>query len=96
MKTYSLVACGLLAFASSALAQQGNRDGAPRGWGPHMGMMGGGMGMCPMMAPDSKVEVKNLKNGVTITLTSDKPEDAVRLQKMAEGMRLMREAMEAK
>jgi hypothetical protein len=65
------------------------------------GMMGGGMmggGMCPMMggAPmgdaTTKVDVKKLDKGVTITLTSPDPATVTRLQKMAEGMRLMHEA----
>jgi hypothetical protein len=60
------------------------------------GMMGGGMmggGMCPMMGgPTAKVEVKKIDKGVTITLTSSDPAMAIRLQKMAEAMRLMHEA----
>lgn len=80
-----------LAFADGGKQEEG------RGWGPRMGMMmGGGMGMCPIMAPDTKVEVKTIKNGVIITLTSEKSENAIRLQKMAEGMKLMHEAMETK
>ena len=56
------------------------------------GEMGMG-GMCPMMVgSDTKVEVKNLPRGVTITLTNDKPDLVARLQKAAEGMRLMHEA----
>jgi len=68
------------------------------------GMMGGGMGggMCAgmmggmghlMMGPGTKIAVKNVDKGVTITLTSPDPATATRLQKMAEGMRLMHEAM---
>ena len=64
-----------------------------------MGMMGGGMGMmgggmCPMgmAGADTKVEVKNIDKGVTITLTSSDATRAARLQKMAEAMRLMHEA----
>ena len=68
------------------------------------GMMGGGMGggMCAgmmggmghmMMGPGTKIAVKNVDKGVTITLTSPDPAMATRLQKMAEGMRLMHEAM---
>lgn len=66
------------------------------------GMMGGGMmggammggGMCPMMlgGVGTKVEVKKLDKGVTITLTSSDAATVVRLQKMAEAMRLMHEA----
>lgn len=86
-----------ISLTGSALAQNGTQENRPwRGWGPHMGMMGNGMGMCPMMAPETQVEVKNIKNGVVITLTAEKADQAVRLQKMAEGMRLMREAMETK
>jgi hypothetical protein len=62
------------------------------------GMMGGGMmgmGMCPMGmgGADANVSVKNIDKGVTITITSSDPAAAKRLQKMAEAMRLMREAM---
>ena len=61
------------------------------------GMMGGGMmgGMGPMMmgGAGTKISVKNVDKGVTITLTSPDAAMATRLQKMAEGMRLMHEAM---
>ncbi|HEX2658472.1 MAG TPA: hypothetical protein VHU40_09375 [Polyangia bacterium] len=60
------------------------------------GMMGGGMmggGMHALMnAPNTTVEVKKLDKGVTITLTSADAATVVRLQKMAEAMRLMHEA----
>jgi hypothetical protein len=66
--------------------------------GGMMGMMGGG-GMCPMMSGGgmaggaaTKVEVKKIDKGVTITLTSPDAATAARLQKMAEAMRLMHEA----
>lgn len=60
--------------------------------GMGMGMMGGG-GMCPMVVGgDTKIQVKNLPKGVTITLTNDNADVVTRLQKMAEGMRLMHEA----
>jgi len=73
------------------------------GMGPGMGMMGmgggmmgGGMmgGMCPMGmgGADTKVEVKNVPKGVTITFTSTDATRVARLQKMAEAMRLMHEA----
>lgn len=67
------------------------------------GNMGGGMmggGMCPMMGEGmmmggatTKVDVKKIDRGVTITMTSPDAATAARLQKMAEAMRLMREAM---
>jgi len=73
--------------------------------GMGMGMMGGGMGMgmgpgmmgggfCPMGlgGPDTKVEVKNIDKGFTITVTSTDKARVARLQKMAEAMRLMHEA----
>jgi hypothetical protein len=65
--------------------------------GGMMGMMGGGM--CPMGAmgmmggPKTKVDVKKTEKGVSITLTAPDAAGAVRLQKMAEAMRLMHEAM---
>jgi hypothetical protein len=66
-----------------------------RGGGMGMGMGMGPMGMGPMMmgGAATKVAVKNVDKGVTITLTSADPGTAARLQKMAEGMRLMHEAM---
>jgi hypothetical protein len=57
------------------------------------GMMGGGMGPMMMGGPGTKVAVKNVDKGVTITLTSTDPAHVARLQKMAEAMRLMHEAM---
>jgi len=66
------------------------------------GMMSGGMGMmggmCPMMGgmmggASTKVDVKKIDKGVTITMTSSDAATAARLQKMAEAMRLMHEAM---
>jgi hypothetical protein len=59
-------------------------------------MMGGGgmqSGMGPMMGgATTKVDVKKVDKGVTITMTSPDPATAARLQKMAEAMRLMHEA----
>jgi hypothetical protein len=69
------------------------------GMGMGMGMMGMGAGMmggglCPMGmgSADTKVEVKNVPKGVTITFTSTDAARVARLQKMAEAMRLMHEA----
>jgi hypothetical protein len=59
------------------------------------GMMGGGMmgGMGSMMGgAATKVDVKKIDKGVTITLTAPDAASAARLQKMAEAMRLMHEA----
>jgi len=77
----------------------GMMGGGPMGGG----MMGGGMmgggpmagGMCPMVmgAANTKVDVKKIEKGVTITLTSSDAPTVARLQKMAEAMRLMHEAM---
>ena len=82
------------------VAAPGPRRGSGPGSGAGMmggrGMMGGGMmapGMCPMWGgATTKVEVKKLDNGVTITITSPDAATATRLQKMAEAMRLMHEA----
>ena len=62
------------------------------GMGMGMGMMGGGMGPMGMATADTKVDVKNIDKGVTITITSPDPARVARLQKMAEAMRLMHEA----
>jgi hypothetical protein len=57
------------------------------------GMMGFGGGMCPMLGgAGTKIEVKRIDKGVTITYTTSDPAMAARLQKMAEAMRLMHEA----
>jgi hypothetical protein len=69
----------------------------PDGQGMGMGNMGMGMmggGFCPMAmgGADTKVEVKNVEKGVTITYTSTDAARVTRLQKMAEAMRLMHEA----
>jgi hypothetical protein len=53
----------------------------------------GGMLPAVMSGADSKVEVKKLENGVTLTITSADPAMAKRLQQMAEAMRLMNEAV---
>ncbi len=73
---------------------QGRMGGGRMGGGRMgEGMMGGGM--CPMMmgGPDTKIDVKKIDKGVTITLTSSDAATTTRLQKMAEAMRLMHEAM---
>jgi hypothetical protein len=57
------------------------------------GMMGGGMGPMSMMGgAATRVDVKKIDKGVTITLTASDAASAARLQKMAEAMRLMHEA----
>ena len=82
--------------AGPAAAAKGKGPKDEAGMGGKMGMMGMGggmMGMCPgMMGAGAKMEVVKLPKGVTITLTSDDPKVVARVQKMAEGMRLMHEA----
>jgi hypothetical protein len=54
-------------------------------------MMGGGpmmMGGCPMMGPGISLKIEKIKNGATMTLTSDDPKVARRIQIRAEIMRL--------
>jgi hypothetical protein len=85
------------------MSHGGGHDRMGGGMGPMCPMMGGGGGMgmgggmpmggMVMMDPDTRVEVKNVDKGVTITLTSTDAAKATRLQKMAEAMRLMHEAM---
>ena len=69
----------------------GGQEGGMMG-GP--GMMGGGMGFgggtCPMVG--TKLDVKKIDKGVTMTFTSSDPATVTRIQKMAEAMRLMHEA----
>ena len=81
------------AAAPPATHMHGN-DAAPgmMGGGMGMGMMGGGFCPMGMAAPDTKVDVKNIDKGVTITITSTDKARVARLQKMAEAMRLMHEA----
>lgn len=56
------------------------------------GSMGGMGTMMNLGGPGTQVAVKNTDKGVTITLTATDPAKVVRLQKMAEAMRLMHEA----
>ena len=55
-------------------------------------MMGGGMCGPMMGGAKTKVDVKKIEKGVTITLTSPDAATVARLQKTAEAMRLMHEA----
>jgi hypothetical protein len=76
-------------------AMMGQRRPGKGGHGMMMGggMMGMGNGTCPMVAgAGTKVEVKNLPKGVTITFTNDDATVVAKLQKMAEAMRLTQEA----
>ena len=76
----------------AAATGDGTAAGSPTMGKGHGMMMGGDMmGMCPMMAKDAKVEVKNLAKGASITITSDDPKVVARVQKMAEEMRSMHE-----
>ena len=57
-------------------------------------MMGGGMmGPGMMGGAKTKVDVKKIDKGVTITMTSSDAATVTRIQKMAEAMKLMHEAM---
>jgi hypothetical protein len=73
-------------------------NGMMGGGGAGNGMMGGGMmggGMMGMMLGiGAKLDVKKIPKGVTVTITSDDAKVVARVQKMAEAMRLMHEAME--
>jgi hypothetical protein len=60
--------------------------------GGGMAMMGGGIGPMGMAGPGTKVDVKKIDKGVTITITATDPAQVTRVQKMAEAMRLMHEA----
>ena len=61
--------------------------------GGDMKATGGSMAaMMDMGGADTQIVVKNTDKGVTITLTASDPAKVVRLQKMAEAMRLMHEA----
>ncbi len=72
-----------------------------RGMMRHGNMMGMGMGMgmpmqdlmvLRMVAPDAQVHSRNVDNGVVIELTSQNPDTAQRLQKLAQADQLMWEA----
>jgi hypothetical protein len=61
--------------------------------GGDMKATGGSMAaMMDMGGAGTQIAVKNTDKGVTITLTATDPAKVVRLQKMAEAMRLMHEA----
>jgi hypothetical protein len=68
-------------------------NGMMGGGGIGNGMMGGGM-MGMMLGTGAKLDVKKVPKGVSMTITSDDPKVVARVQKMAEAMRLMHEAME--
>jgi hypothetical protein len=100
----ALLVGGGLAIAETTPPAAKPQTAMPAGHEHGDGMMGGGMGggMCAgmmgemghlMMGAGTKIAVKNVDKGVTLTLTSPDPAMATRLQKMAEGMRLMHEAM---
>ena len=105
----TLATAGLVAAETAAPAPPLHHATPPAAAAPaspsHGGMMGGSMkcgmmgdGMMPlgpmgMGGPNATVAVKNIEKGVTITITSSDPAAVKRLQKMAEAMRLMREAM---
>jgi hypothetical protein len=80
-------------MAGGACPMMGHGAGMGGGTGPGMGqgmmagMMGGMLG-----GAGTKVEVKKIDKGVTMTLTSADAPTVARLQKMAEAMRLMHEA----
>src|SRR3954468_21831589 len=98
----ALLVGGGLAIAETTPPAAKPQSAMPAGHEHGDGMMGGGMcagaGMMGgmghlMMGTGTKIAVKNVDKGVTMTLTSPDPATATRLQKMAEGMRLMHEAM---
>jgi predicted lipid-binding transport protein (Tim44 family) len=85
---------------AASATQNSDTPASPGGAMMGKGAMGGPMmgGMCPMMdggmmgGAKTKVDVKKIDKGVTITLTSSDAATVTRLQKMAEAMRLMHEA----
>jgi hypothetical protein len=83
--------------ASEATGKMGDKAGPEKGMcammkGGDMKATGGGMAaMMDIGGADTQI-VKNTDKGVTITLTATDPAKVVRLQKMAEAMRLMHEA----
>ena len=83
----------MMGAGDSGMMGNGMMGNGAMGNGMGGGMMGGGI--CPMMVggQNTKVDVKKVDKGVSITLTSSDVPTAVRLQKMAEAMRLMHEAM---
>lgn len=91
-KSIWLTTAALVVLLSGSAFAQYNR-----GWmmgGPGMmhgrdGMMGGGY--CPNMMGDGKVEVKEIKNGISITITSDDKAEVARIQKHGQVMKLMHE-----
>lgn len=97
----ALVACTASWSRAEDKGAAGGRMGGGMGMGPGMGRMGmmhghmmGGAGMmggCPMMGADVAVKVEKIKNGATLTLTSDDPKVVRRIQIRAEIMRLMNE-----
>jgi TusA-related sulfurtransferase len=85
---------GSIDTQTRSIASEGIPPGMEMGKMHGSMMMGGNpmmMGVCPMMAPSVDVKVEKIKNGATITLTSDNPRVIRRIQIHAEIMRLMHE-----
>jgi len=54
-------------------------------------MMRHGMGVCPMENTNGKVDVQEIKNGITITITSDDKDEIRRIKKRGNILKLMHE-----
>ena len=80
-------------MGSGAMGNGMMGGGMMGGAGMGNGMMGGGM-MGMMLGTGTKLDVKKVPKGVSMTITSDDSRVVARVQKMAEAMRLMHEAME--
>ena len=91
--TAGILGGGLVAAepASSTAKPDPAASAQPGPW--QGGMLGAGI--CPIMMAGlaTKMDVKKIDKGVSITFTSTDPLTVARLQKMAEAMRLMHEAM---
>ncbi len=98
----AVVLVGGLVFLGAAGSTRAEEDtDMPMGGMMGKGMMGKGMmgmmgmhRMCPMMARGVKLEVKELKDGISITYRADDPKQAKRLKIMGQMMKLMQEMME--
>lgn len=87
---FKSAALGLL-LTSTAYAQygRGSMMGGPGMMSGRGGMMGAGY--CPHMMGEGKVEVRDIKNGISITITSEDKNEVTRIQKHGQVVRLMHE-----
>jgi hypothetical protein len=86
---------GMMGQGMMGQGMMGQGAGGSSGAPPAAGATGAGTGTCSgMMGPGTDVKVAKVTKGVSFTMTGTDAKSVTRIQKMAEAMRLMHEAME--